>query len=62
MLHGAPTPPTQLNPKVPAELEHIITKALEKDCRLRYQTASDLQSDLARLKRDIDSHQVAGRA
>ena len=55
MLHGAPTPPRQLNPAVPAELEHIINKALEKDCRLRYQTASDLKSDLARLKRDTDS-------
>ena len=62
MLHGAPTPPTQLNPEVPAELEHIINKALEKDCRLRYQTASDLQSDLVRLKRDIDAHPVAARA
>ena len=62
MLHGAPTPPTQLNPEVPAELEHIINKALEKDCRLRYQTASDLQSDLARLQRDSDSHPVAARA
>ena len=62
MLHAAPTPPTQLNPEVPAELEHIINKALEKDCRLRYQTAADLQSDLARLKRDIDSHPVAAPA
>ena len=61
MLHGAPTPPTLLNPKVPAELERIITKALEKDCQLRYQTASDLCSDLARWKRDIDSHPVEAR-
>ena len=61
MLHRAPTPPGQINPAVPAELERIITKALEKDCRLRYQTASDLRSDLARLKRDTDSHPVAAR-
>ena len=61
MLHRAPTPPGQLNAAVPAELERIITKALEKDCRLRYQTASDLRSDLARLKRDIDSHPVEAR-
>ena len=46
---------------MPAELERIITKALEKDCRLRYQTASDLRSDLARLKRDSDSHPVEAR-
>ena len=56
MLHGAPTPPRQLNPEMPAELERIINKALEKDRWLRYQTASDLHSDLARLKRDTDAH------
>ena len=61
LLHQTPTPPRQLNPAVPAELEHIINKALEKDRRLRYQTASDLHSDLARLKRDTDSHPVAAR-
>ena len=61
MLHRAPTPPGQLNATVPAELERIITKALEKDCRLRYQTASDLRNYLARLKRNIDSHPVEAR-
>jgi len=61
MLHRAPTPPGQLNAAVPGELERIITKALEKDCRLRYQTASDLRSDLALLKRDFDSHPVEAR-
>ena len=61
LLHQAPTPPRQLNPAVPDELERIINKALEKDRRLRYQTASDLHSDLARLKRDTDSHPVTAR-
>ena len=44
--------PASVNPQVPAELERIISKALEKDRRLRYQTAADLLSDLHRLKRD----------
>ena len=61
MLHRAPTPPRQLNAEVPAELEPIIDKALEKNRRLRYQTASDLHSDLARLKRDSDSQPVSAR-
>ena len=61
LLHQTPTLPRQLNAEVPAELERIINKALEKDRRLRYQTAADLHSDLARLKRDTDSHPVAAR-
>jgi non-specific serine/threonine protein kinase len=55
ILNGNPRPPLQLNPKLPQELEHIINKALEKDPDLRYQSASELRSDLKRLKRDIDS-------
>ena len=55
VLHQSPTAPVRLNPKLPVEFERITNKALEKDCRLRYQTASDLNSDLARLKRDTDS-------
>ena len=55
LLNHAPDPITTSDPAVPMELERIIGKALEKDRELRYQTASDLRSDLTRLKRDIDS-------
>jgi serine/threonine protein kinase len=59
ILHKAPVLPTRLNPALPAELERIIQKALEKDQRLRYQHASDLRADLKRLKRDTDSDRMA---
>jgi non-specific serine/threonine protein kinase len=52
ILHKAPTAPVRLNPEVPAELEQAINKCLEKDKDLRYQHASDLRTDLKRLKRD----------
>jgi serine/threonine protein kinase len=55
IMENVPIPPTRLNPDVPAELERIITKALEKDRNLRYQRASEIRSDLERLRRDIDS-------
>ena len=54
ILTQAPTSPLRLNPDCPAELERIINKALEKDRKLRYQTASDLRADLQRLKRDTE--------
>jgi serine/threonine protein kinase/tetratricopeptide (TPR) repeat protein len=55
ILNRIPTDPLRLNPDVPPQLDEIITKALEKDRRLRYQTASDLRADLARLKRHTES-------
>jgi Tol biopolymer transport system component/predicted Ser/Thr protein kinase len=55
ILNRAPIPPVRLNPDLPAGLELIINKALEKDCELRYQHASEMRSDLKRLKRDTES-------
>ena len=55
ILDGEPTPAVRLNPAVSLQLEQIITKALEKDRDLRYQHASEMRSDLARLKRDTES-------
>jgi non-specific serine/threonine protein kinase len=55
ILNREPTPVTQVNPMLPPELNRILTKALEKDRNLRYQTATDLKTDLLRLKRDLDS-------
>src|SRR5215469_10466001 len=52
ILNRAPVPPVRINPDLPAGLEEIINKALEKDPDLRYQHASDMRSDLKRLKRD----------
>jgi eukaryotic-like serine/threonine-protein kinase len=59
VLHKAPPPLLVLNHDVPPELDRIINKALEKDSRLRYQHASDMRSDLQRLKRDTDSSRSA---
>src|SRR5437660_1759355 len=59
-LDAAPAPAVRLNPDVTADLERIINKALEKDRNLRYQSAAEVRSDLARLKRDLDSGHVAG--
>jgi len=62
ILGEAPTSPVQLNPELPPKLEEIINKALEKDRKLRYQTASDLCADLKRLKRDTESGRMAAIA
>ena len=55
ILERPPVPPVRINPDVPHKLEEVINKALEKDCRLRYQHASDIRTDLQRLKRDTES-------
>src|SRR6185437_15719312 len=55
ILNRAPTAPVRVNPEIPAELERIINKSLEKDRELRYQTAGELRADLKRLKRDTES-------
>jgi eukaryotic-like serine/threonine-protein kinase len=52
ILDGMPIPVVRLNPDVPADLERIINKCLEKDRNLRYQHASEIRADLQRLKRD----------
>ena len=59
ILNRAPVPPVRLNPDLPAELERIVTKCLEKDRELRYQHAADVRTDLQRLKRDTDSAQTS---
>ncbi len=60
ILDATPTPAARLNPDASAELERIVSKALEKDRNLRYQSAADLRSDLTRLKRDLDSGRASG--
>jgi serine/threonine protein kinase/tetratricopeptide (TPR) repeat protein len=55
ILNRTPVAPVRLNPDIPEKLEYIITKAMEKDCDLRYQTVSDMRTDLQRLMRDTRS-------
>ncbi len=56
ILHRTPVSPVELNPQLPPKLAEILDKALEKDLKLRYQTASDFRVDLQRLARTSDSH------
>ncbi len=58
VLHSKPIPPAELNPKVPVELEGIIGKAMEKDRKERYQSATQMKADLQQLKRETESGQV----
>jgi Protein kinase domain len=55
ILHKAPTSAVRLNPELPSELDPIVNKALEKDRKLRYQSASEIGVDLKRLKREVES-------
>jgi eukaryotic-like serine/threonine-protein kinase len=59
ILNRAPVPPLRLNPDIPPKLEDVINRALEKDRNLRYQHASEMKSELQRLKRDTDSGRSA---
>ena len=55
ILNRTPVPPQRLNPALPAGFEHVVNKALEKDRKMRYQSAADMGADLRRLKRETES-------
>jgi serine/threonine-protein kinase len=55
ILNRTPTPPTSIRPDLPAEIDRVVARALEKDPDLRYQSAADLAAELRRVKRDLES-------
>ena len=59
IMNRAPLPPVRLNPDLPAKLEDIIVRALEKDRELRFQSAAEMRAELMRLKRDTDASRAA---
>jgi serine/threonine protein kinase/WD40 repeat protein len=58
ILDTTPPPPSQIVPSLPADLDHIVAKALEKDRDLRYQSAAEVRADLKRIQRNTDSHRL----
>jgi Tol biopolymer transport system component/predicted Ser/Thr protein kinase len=62
ILHSTAVPATKVNPRLPQALDNILSKALEKEPGLRYQTANELRADLKRLRRDMDSGRSEGVA
>src|SRR5438093_3171270 len=58
IMNRVPLPLLRLNPDVPPKLEDLINRAMEKDRELRYQHASDMKSELLRLKRDTETGRV----
>src|SRR5262249_49412498 len=62
ILERPPASPMRINPDIPPKLEEIINKCLEKDRNLRYQHASDIRTDLQRLKRDTESSRFSALA